>query len=313
MGARHPILSNYAAEVARVDLMAGDTYAALEHYQQALLLIQSSVGMYSLEASVMYYEMAAIKQQHSHSHGQLEAEEGLLLAEKALNIREKCALKKVGSSGSSGSSGNSGTSGNSRSSEASEESKAKMESKEEEMQHLRKAMEMSTDIHIVGALSTVKGSINDMLVHSYRQVAEMASGERKYLRAMECYERLVVCLRARPLKTEVTLQLMQQATREIINIKMIELNPSVAEKVRKLHALHDPHKKLHEQNKKVFVKVIQTVMQRSAGEYFEELMRACHMYLTLTDDDAVEEQDANNTHPTSPIELACLVELSNSV
>ena len=70
-----------------------------------------------------------------------------------------------------------------------------------------------------------------MLVHSYRQVAEMAADERQYERAMVCYERLVICLRTRTQKTEVTVQLLQKATREIINIKMIELKPSVAEKV----------------------------------------------------------------------------------
>ena len=64
MGPRHPILSTYASEVARIDMLAGDTYAALEHYEQALLLLQSSVGLKSLEASTMYYEMARIKQIH---------------------------------------------------------------------------------------------------------------------------------------------------------------------------------------------------------------------------------------------------------
>jgi tetratricopeptide (TPR) repeat protein len=220
MGARHPLLSTYASELARVDLMAGDTHAALEHYQQALLLIQSSVGMHSLEASQLYYEMAKIKQMHSHSLGQIEAEEALILAEKALSIRETSALKNVGEG---------------RKEEKEEGTKEEGTKKEgtaaptKKNRDLQKAMEMSTNVHIVG--STIKGSINDMLVHSYRQVAEMAADERQYERAMVCYERLVICLRTRTQKTEVTVQLLQKATREIINIKMIELKPSVAEKV----------------------------------------------------------------------------------
>jgi hypothetical protein len=123
-------------------------------------------------------------------------------------------------------------------------------------------------VHIVGALTSVSGNMNDMLVHSYCQVAEMASEERKYMRSMQCYERLILCLRARPTKTEATLQLMQRATREIVSIKMIELEFQVADKVRKCHARHDPHKRLHEQNKAVFVKVIQTIMERSPVRKF---------------------------------------------
>ena len=79
-------------------------------------------------------------------------------------------------------------------------------------------------MHVVGALSSVSGSINDMLVQSYRQVAEMACDERQYERAMVCYERLIICLRSRSVKTENTLQLMQKSIREIVAIKMIELN-----------------------------------------------------------------------------------------
>ena len=95
MGPKHPVLSTYTAEVGRIHLLNGDTFSALEHYQSALLLIQSSIGLHSLEASTMYYEMANIKQRHSHSLGQLEAEEGLALAEKALSIREQCAMIEV--------------------------------------------------------------------------------------------------------------------------------------------------------------------------------------------------------------------------
>jgi tetratricopeptide (TPR) repeat protein len=334
MGAKHPILSTYASELARVYLMSGDTRAALEHYQQALLLIQSSVGLHSLEASNLYYEMAKIKQMHSHSLGQVEAEEALILAERSLGIRERVALTEVGEDKNE------------------EKGEEKQRDDNSGRNNLQKAMEMSNNskflysyhhlaivftnnylificlllVHIVGALSTAKGSINDMLVHSYRQVAEMASDERAYERAMECYERLVVCLRCRAKKTEVTLQLIQKATREIINIKMIELKPNIAEKVRKLHAKYDPHKNLHEHNKSVFAKVVKTVMRRSAGNYFEELMNKCNMYENENEskkqeiveskkfDDSDYETGRNDEiNETSPIELACLVELSNSV
>ena len=102
MGPKHPILSTYACEVARIDLISGDTYSALEHYQQALLLLQSSIGTNSLEASTIYYEMANIKQKHSSSNAQIEAEEGLVLAEKALQIRETIAMMKAGSTDENG-------------------------------------------------------------------------------------------------------------------------------------------------------------------------------------------------------------------
>jgi|TARA_B110000090_G_scaffold209986_1_gene269168 hypothetical protein len=90
--------------------------------------------------------------------------------------------------------------------------------------------------------------------------------------------------------------------------------------VRKLHAEYDPHKRLHEQNKTIFVKVIQTVMKRSASEYFEELMVLCNMYGEKQNEKSggkKNEEDVSEAHgsamDTSPIELACLVELSNSV
>ena len=145
---------------------------------------------------------------------------------------------------------------------------------------------------------------------------------------------LQVCLRARPQKTEATLQLMQRATREIVCIKMIELEFHIAEKVRKCHARHDPHKRLHEQNKEIFVKVIQTIMERSPGEYFEELMEQCHMYgggggkqhgeeeengvhggdMKHDDDEVGGKYDERMmSNVTCEIELACLVELSESV
>ena len=374
MGPRHPILSTYASEVARIDMLAGDTYAALEHYEQALLLLQSSVGLNSLEASTMYYEMARIKQIHGNQLGQVEAEEALIFAEKSLRIREMCAMIKVESEGQ-------------RKDEESGEKDGEKDGEEEEgggkesdggrvdKKSLTSAMKMSTDsenffpfflffffffsflffslfavlsdscsfsfllssfsslllslaVHIVGALTSVSGNMNDLLVHSYCQVAEMASEERKYERSMQCFERLIVCLRARPQKTEATLQLMQRATREIVSIKMIELEFHIAEKVRKCHARHDPHKRLHEQNKEIFVKVIQTIMERSPGEYFEELMEQCNMYGggkqhgkeeegggDMKHDDEVGakygERRMNNV--TCEIELACLVELSESV
>jgi len=107
---------------------------------------------------------------------------------------------------------------------------------------------------------------------------------------------------------------------------MIELKPNIAEKVRKLHAKYDPHKNLHEHNKSVFAKVVKTVMRRSAGNYFEELMNKCNMYENENEskkqeiveskkfDDSDYETGRNDEiNETSPIELACLVELSNSV
>ena len=91
--------------------------------------------------------------------------------------------------------------------------------------------------------------------------------------------------------------------------------------MRKLHAEYDPHKRLHEQNKTIFVKVIQTVMKRSASDYFEELMVLCNMYGEKQNEKSggkENEENVNEAHhgsamDTSPIELACLVELSNSV
>jgi hypothetical protein len=181
-------------------------------------------------------------------------------------------------------------------------------------------------VHVVGALSSVSGSINDMLVQSYRQVAEMACDERQYERAMVCYERLIICLRSRSVKTENTLQLMQKSIREIVAIKMIELKPDIANKVRKLHALHDPHKNIHQQNKEIFRKVISMVMRRSPGEYFEDLMVQCNMY-SRNDIDTKRDDNDDVVKISTPrdsssddtcniayqIELACLVELSNSV
>ena len=171
-------------------------------------------------------------------------------------------------------------------------------------------------VHITGALTSVSGNINDMLVQSYRQVAVLASDERQYERSMICYERLIICLRSRKEKTETSLKLMQKAIREIVSIKMIELKPSIAEKVRKIHALHDPHKKIHEHNKIVFMKVIQTVMKQSPGEYFEMLMTEVGMYGTLDTKTTISEENLERKEKdkdTSQIELACLVELSGGV
>ncbi len=191
----------------------------------------------------------------------------------------------------------------------------------------------SPAVTIKGALSQVGGNLNDMLVQSYRQVAELASEPpRAVKRASSCYEKLLVCLRARTTKNEAALALMQQATREIVAMKLEALPSEAARDVRRLHAKHDPHKRIHMQNREVFRKVISTVSTSSPGAYFDELVGRCKILERLESDSKQgKEEDGTDDGDTGPggkgsraddddgelkvweVELACLVELSNAV
>ena len=170
-----------------------------------------------------------------------------------------------------------------------------------------------------------------MLVQSYRQVAELASEPpRQVERASSCYEKLLVCLRARSTKNEAALALMQQATREIVAMKLEALPSEAAREVRRMHAKHDPHKRIHLQNREVFRRVISIVSTSSPGVYFDKLVGRCKILERLESDskqgkeeDWVNGGDAvpgskgaeadGDEFPVWELELACLVELSNAV
>jgi tetratricopeptide (TPR) repeat protein len=290
LGPRHLILASYTADVARIDMKDGDTFGAFEHYQQALMLIFQTIGRESLEAANILCEMARIKSMHGRQVGQLEAEEALRLAEQALRIRESCAMEEVGTD-------------------------AHGSDEKEVLAAMR-----SDEVTVISALSQVSLSLNDMLVQSYSQVADLASNERRYERATECYERLLTCLRARSVKTEAALKLMQKASQEIIAIRLQRIGSEPAREIRRIHAMHDPHKSIHQKMPELFRQVVLTVSTESPGAYFDDLVTRANVHKNTAA--RLAGKSTEQTTPSRKIsqeeleaerELACLVELSDAV
>merc|ERR1711871_804172 len=130
----------------------------------------------------------------------------------------------------------------------------------------------SNEVTVISALSQVSLNLNDLLVHSYSQVADLATNERRYGQATSCYEKLLTCLRARTAKTEETLKLMQKASQEIIAIRLQKVGVESAREIRRIHAKHDPHKSIHVMMPDLFRRVVLTVASESPGKYFDDLV-----------------------------------------
>ena len=173
---------------------------------------------------------------------------------------------------------------------------------------------------MISALSQVSLNLNDMLVNSYAQVAELAGNERKYTRSTECYEKLLACLRARAVKTENILKLMQKASQEIIANRLQQIGPEPAREIRRIHAKHDSHNSIHKSLPDLFRRVVYTVSSESPGEYFDSLVDRAHVHkksaarlVKNSDDDMVTDLETTSEELEAERELACLVELSDAV
>jgi hypothetical protein len=159
-----------------------------------------------------------------------------------------------------------------------------------------------------------------MLVQSYSQVADLASNERKYARATDCFEKLLTCLRARAVKTETVLKLMQKASQEIITIRLQQIGSEPSREIRRIHAKHDPHKSIHQKMPALFRKVVSIVSTESPGAYFDVLVAKANVHenaaTRLAEKSSGQKALSKMTSPEeleAERELACLVELSDAV
>lgn len=173
---------------------------------------------------------------------------------------------------------------------------------------------LETTVTVISATSQISLNLNDMLVQSYSQVADLAMNERRYGQATSCYEKLLACLRARTSKTEEILKLMQKASQEIIAIRLQKVGAEIAREIRRVHAKHDPHKSIHSTMPNLFRRVVLTVSSESPGKYFDSLLARARIHEHVASQ--ADEYDESRTPELvleAERELACLVELSDTV
>ena len=122
------------------------------------------------------------------------------------------------------------------------------------------------------------------------------------------------------MKTEAALKLMQKASQEIIAIRLQRIGSEPAREIRRIHAMHDPHKSIHQKMPELFRQVVLTVSTESPGAYFDDLVTRASVHKNTAA--RLAGKSTEQTTPSRKIsqeeleaerELACLVELSDAV